>query len=121
MRIRWGAVLCLIAGISSTTAHSDDAAGPYVREQRTVEVRLHALASVARPDTPLIMPLGAWQALLRDRGPSAVATWRCGDHGSETRTELVVSASDGAIAVKSREFSCPSDGSVEQLIRESDE
>lgn len=82
---------------------------------------IHALTSATQPDTPLMMPLRAWKALLRSPGPSAVSTWLCGDHGSETRSELVVSANDGAIHVKDREYSCPANGKAEKLIKETEE
>ncbi len=81
---------------------------------------LHALASAANPDTPLIMPLNAWQALLKGPGPHTVTTWACNDHGSEVRTELVVSASHGEIHVKNRTFSCPENGQAEKLLSEDD-
>lgn len=82
---------------------------------------LHALTSVAHPDTPLTMPLSAWQALLHSPGPTTVPTWLCGDHGSETRSELVVSANNGAIRIRDREYSCPADGGAEKLIKETEE
>jgi hypothetical protein len=84
----------------------------------TKELHLHALTSVAKPDTPLIMPLVAWQALLKGPGAHTVKTWACGDHGSDVRTELVVSAGDSQIDVKEREFSCPPDGQAEKLVKE---
>jgi hypothetical protein len=59
------------------------------------EPHLHALTSAAKPDAPLIMPLNAWQALLASPRPHTVATWTCGDHGSDVRSDLVVSASSG--------------------------
>jgi hypothetical protein len=82
--------------------------------------KLHALTSSAHPDTPLVMPLAAWQALLKSPGPTAVPTLACGDHGSETRSELVVSANGGAIRARDREFSCPANGQTETLIKETD-
>ncbi len=82
---------------------------------------LHTLTSAAHPDAPLIMPLAAWQALLKGSGPTAVQTWPCGDHGSETRSELVVSAIAGAIRVKDREYSCPAKGEAGKLIKETEE
>jgi hypothetical protein len=81
---------------------------------------LHALTSVARPATPLLMPLDAWRALQRGAGPTIVHTWDCGDHGSDMRRELVVSAQGGAIKVRERAFSCPIDGASEQLIEAND-
>ena len=65
-----------------------------------------------------MMPLSAWQALLKSAGPTVVPTWTCGDHGSDSRSELVVSASKGVIRVKSREYSCPEKGKREKLIEE---
>ncbi len=67
------------------------------------------------------MPEAAWQALLRSPGPTAVPTRVCGDHGSENRSELVVSAKDGAITVKDREYSCPANGEAAKLLQETDE
>jgi len=83
--------------------------------------RLHALTSVAHPKKPLVMPRHAWEALLKGPGPAAVTTITCGDHASENRGELVVSAKGGAIRVKSRAFSCPAKGRREKLIEETDE
>jgi hypothetical protein len=68
-----------------------------------------------------MMPLPAWQALQQGQGPTVVPTWPCGDHGSEPRTELVVSARDGAIRVKDREYSCPSNREAEKFLKETDE
>jgi hypothetical protein len=80
--------------------------------------RLRALSSAAHPDAPLTMPLGAWQALAKSDGPTVVPTLTCGDHGSDSRVELVVSAAKGVIRVKSREYSCPAKGKSEKLIQE---
>ncbi len=82
---------------------------------------LHALASVAHPKTPLMMPLNAWQALLKSPDPTVVSIWDCGDHGSEERREFVVSADSGDIRVKDRLFSCPADNQPEMLVEETDE
>lgn len=66
------------------------------------EPHLHALRSIANPNEPLIMPRSAWEALLEHPGPTAVTTWPCGDHGSDQRSEMVVSARKGEIRVKQR-------------------
>jgi hypothetical protein len=81
---------------------------------------LHALSSVAHPGSPLVMPLHAWQALLANAGPTRVTVWPCGDHGSDRRSELEVSAKDGNIRVKERDYSCPAKGEKERLLEESD-
>lgn len=83
--------------------------------------RLRALSSAAHPGAPLTLPLAAWQALAKSAGPTVVPTLTCGDHGSDSRIELVVSADKGVIRVKSREFSCPVKGQRERLIQESEQ
>jgi hypothetical protein len=82
--------------------------------------RLHAFGSAAHPEAMLAMPLPAWHALLLRTGASTVPLWACGDHGSEERRELVVSAGTEGIHAHERDFSCPEDGSPEKLLRESD-
>jgi hypothetical protein len=82
---------------------------------------LHALSSTARPDAPLVMPMNAWQTLLLGPGAHTVPTWACGDHGSEARTELVVSADRGMIAARRRDYSCPADGQPGKLLQQTDE
>jgi len=81
---------------------------------------LHALGSAAHPDALLAMPLPAWHALLLKATPSTVPLLACGDHGSEQRSELTVSASKDGIYAHERDFSCPDDGGAEKLLRESD-
>ena len=80
--------------------------------------RLRALSSASHPDAPLMMPLAAWQALTKTAGPTTIPTLTCGDHGSDSRVELVVSADKGMIRVKSREYACPEKGKREKLIGE---
>lgn len=80
--------------------------------------RLHAFGSADHPGDVLVMPGAAWQALLTAPGSTSVTAWPCGDHASEVRQELVLSASAGAIRVRQRTWSCPDDGQAEQLLRE---
>ncbi|MDB5498491.1 MAG: hypothetical protein JWP28_2522 [Phenylobacterium sp.] len=74
--------------------------------------RLHALSSTAHPNKPLMMPLRAWQALLRSSHPGPVIVWNCGDHGSEVQSELILSASRGEIRAMDRDRACHADGSL---------
>jgi len=78
--------------------------------------RLHALGSAAHPDKPLVMPAQAWAALVQSALPAPVETWACGDHGSERRTDLVLSANGGRIRALARSFRCPEDDEEEQLV-----
>jgi hypothetical protein len=69
---------------------------------------LHALASTAHPDRALIMPPQAWAALLKSRQPTPVVTWECGDHGSDERSTLSVSAGPRGITAVERRYGCDS-------------
>ncbi len=80
--------------------------------------KLHAFGSAAHPGDMLVLPGSAWQALLTARRPVRVTAWQCGDHGSEVRQELELSAAAGAIHVRQLTWSCPEDGSAERLIEE---
>jgi len=82
--------------------------------------RLHALSTAIGADKGevLNLPGSAWQVLAGAKGSGKVTSWPCGDHGSERREELVLSARGGRISVKSRSYSCPEDGSAEKLIEE---
>jgi hypothetical protein len=77
---------------------------------------LHALGSVAHPGKPLVLPAQAWAALAAHAQPGPVLTWQCGDHGSERRSDVVLSTANGRIRVLARSFSCPEDGSRERLV-----
>jgi hypothetical protein len=81
---------------------------------------LHALGSAAHPEAMLAMPLPAWHALLVKPGGTTVQLRACGDHGSDQRSELIVSAGKDGIRAHERDFSCPEDGATEKLLQESD-
>jgi hypothetical protein len=68
--------------------------------------QLHALSTAERPDDPLIMPIQAWMALRKATKPRSVLIWNCNDHGSDVRSELLVSAERGDIHVTERDFNC---------------
>jgi hypothetical protein len=82
--------------------------------------RLHALATRAHPNSPLVMTGRAWAALAEGGEPRSVTTWRCGDHASDVREELVVSATKGDIRVRHRSFKCLDDGRDGELVEESE-
>jgi hypothetical protein len=84
------------------------------------EPHLHVLHSAAHPEAMLAMPLPAWHALLLKPEGTTVPLWACGDHGSEHRTELTVSAGKDGLRAHEREFSCPEGGGSGQLLQESD-
>ena len=86
----------------------------------TKNPHLHALGSAAHPEAMLAMPLPAWHALLVNIKPSTITVWACGDHGSDQRSELTVSAGQGEISAHERDFSCSEDGSPGKLLQESD-
>jgi len=84
------------------------------------EPHLHAFTPKGSQTAPLIMPLNAWQVLLKGGDPSTVPTWACGDHGSESRSELIVSAKNGDISAEDRESPCPSDNPAGEPPKKSD-
>jgi hypothetical protein len=77
--------------------------------------------AASHPERPLIMPQAAWQALLTNPGPTAVETWACWDHGSDARNEIVVSARNGVIQARSRQYSCPSAGEASHLLSDTEQ
>ncbi len=80
---------------------------------------LHALTTVEKPKSPLMMAGWAWQALLKAKKPTTVTVWNCGDHASEVQSDLVVAAHSGNIHVRHRELTCPI-GKSQKLISEED-
>lgn len=83
-----------------------------------VRPRLHAFGTSDHPGDVLTLPGSAWQALLTTRGTAKVTAWPCGDHGSDVRQELLLSAKGGAIRVRRKTWSCPENGEGERLIGE---
>ncbi len=72
--------------------------------------RLHVFHTVKHPEKPLVLQASQWAALLRAQGPVTVLDWQCGDHGSESETELELSADGGSIHAKKIEYQCTEDG-----------
>jgi hypothetical protein len=71
---------------------------------------LHAFTSVKNPRKPLILQRWQWEDLAQAKKPIKVVQWPCGDHGSETHEDAVVSADKGTIRVTNRSFTCTDDG-----------
>jgi len=84
------------------------------------EPRLHSLHTALQPGQPLVLRVDHWQALLAAKSPVRVVDWQCGDHGSDTETELELSRGPGGIAVHRREFDCTEDGKRGKLSSEGD-
>lgn len=82
--------------------------------------RLHAFGSALHPDKPLVMHKKEWEALLKATGATEVLDWSCGDHGSEIESDLVLSATDGAIHAVRREFECTETDKRGRILREQD-
>src|SRR5262245_1652612 len=68
--------------------------------------RLHVFRTAAHPEQPLYLRLDHWEALRRARTYIRRVDWSCGDHGSDTETEVELRADDGDIQVTEREFTC---------------
>jgi hypothetical protein len=84
------------------------------------EPHLHVLGSSVFSGRPLILSLGEWRALSNGPGKHVVQTDACGDHGSETYADAIVSASNGKIHVIDRFFQCTSDDKPGRLTQESE-
>lgn len=64
------------------------------------------LRSTGRPDRVLVLPRDVWAALRERGGPVTRVQTACGDKGVTARTEQVVTAAEGRIGVKARDFDC---------------
>ncbi len=68
--------------------------------------KLGFLRSTGRPDRALVLPRDIWVAL-RDRGGLVAQTrTACGDKGASLRSEQVLTAADGRIGVRARDYEC---------------
>jgi Carboxypeptidase regulatory-like domain len=79
---------------------------------------LHAFGTALHPDKALVMQKREWEALLKAPGPTEVLDWPCGDHGSDTETDLALSALNGSIKAVRREFECTESGNRGRLLHE---
>src|SRR5579871_1819530 len=66
--------------------------------------KLRAFGSESQPDKPLQLPLSAWHSLLLPTPNHRITVWTCGDHGSETETEIEITPSPHGFRVIEREF-----------------
>jgi hypothetical protein len=80
--------------------------------------RLHAFGTALHPNEPLVMQKREWQALLNANSAVSVLDWRCGDHGSDTETQLELTSTREGIQGTRREFTCTENGSRGQLLSE---
>jgi hypothetical protein len=78
--------------------------------------RLHAFGTVEHPERPLVLEASHWAALMKANAPIKVVDWVCGDHGSETETELELSADADGIHATRSEYKCKDDGSRGEFI-----
>jgi hypothetical protein len=71
------------------------------------DAKLHAFASSDNPERPLYLQRREWNALRDARtAPVALVDWRCGDHGAEEETEVILRWSIDGITGLRRTFSC---------------
>jgi len=72
--------------------------------------KLRAFGSETHPDTPLQLPLSVWRSLLTPAPNHRITVWTCGDHGSDSETEIEIAPSPHGFRVLEREFACTDDG-----------
>ena len=81
--------------------------------------KLHVFGTALNPDKPLMIHSWAWDALRKAKVTIEVLDWPCGDHGSDTETDLELRTVDGAIDGIRREYKCTDARKRGQLISES--
>ena len=83
------------------------------------EPHLHAFHAIGQRE-PLALHPDHWKALLAAKGPirRVDTSWggQCGNHGSETETELELSADSRGISVSWYEYECDANGHRGRLI-----
>jgi hypothetical protein len=79
---------------------------------------LHAFGTALHPDKALVLQKREWEALLKASGPTEVLDWPCGDHCSDTETDMALSAMNGSIKAVRREFECTESGNRGRLVHE---
>jgi hypothetical protein len=78
--------------------------------------RLHAFGSALHPEKPLDLQKEQWDALRPSAGPVRVIDWGCGDHGSETETEIELQATGDSIRAFKREYGCDANNHRGKLL-----
>jgi len=68
--------------------------------------RLHVFGTAEHPERPLVMRRDHWLALADASASITRVDWPCGDHGSDTETELELSAAAGDIHATKRFYEC---------------
>lgn len=79
--------------------------------------RLHVFGTVEQGGKPLVLQAYHWEALLKAKAPIKVVDWVCGDHGSDTETELELSADGNGIHATRSEYQCKKNGSRGRLVK----
>ncbi|MBN8731001.1 MAG: hypothetical protein J0L64_10690 [Acidobacteria bacterium] len=69
--------------------------------------RLHVFTAGGNPATPLRLRYPLWETIREAPGPVETTEWTCGDHGSETQSQLSLSWTPQGITGTRREYSCP--------------
>jgi hypothetical protein len=78
--------------------------------------RVHVFGTAEHPEKPLVLQAPHWESLLQAKGPVKVVDWVCGDHGSDTETELELRADAEGIHATRTEYKCKADASRGELI-----
>jgi hypothetical protein len=77
---------------------------------------LHAFTSVAHSEEPLVLEAGLWERLRQSAGRTVAVEWLCGDHGSETQTEVELRAGPEGIDGVRNEYQCSEAGARGRLL-----
>jgi hypothetical protein len=71
---------------------------------------LHVFSTAEHPERPLVLQAWQWESLHDAKAPIKVVDWKCGDHGSDSETELGLSADDNGIHATKWTYDCDQDG-----------
>jgi hypothetical protein len=72
--------------------------------------RLHVFGTIEHPGRPLVLQAWQWESLREAKAPIKVVDWKCGDHGSDSETELGLRADENGIHATKWTYDCDQDG-----------
>lgn len=67
---------------------------------------MHVFRSLGHPERPRVLATYIWDQLRRSGGRATAVEWQCGDHGSDTRTEVSLRAGPAGIDGTRTEYEC---------------
>lgn len=82
--------------------------------------KLHVFGTAEHPERPLFLEASHWESLRIANGPINVISNSCGDHGSETETDLELLANGSGLHATKKIYSCPEGTNQKRQLRETE-